>query len=248
MRAEDLTWEEYGAQVNDRIAILPVGSTEQHGPHLPLNVDVVITTRLAEMLASRIQGLVLPSIVYGCRPLTTSCCGDLFPGTTSLEVVTLIDVVSDVIGETYRHGARRFLILNGHWENVPSLVESAYRLVSRRGDAKVVVMSWWDVFPQSLIEPVFAGAGFDGWEKEHAALVETSLMLHFAPGSVRRDRILDDGSERLPLYAVLPQPADIIPKSGVGYKATYASEEKGGLIADQLANAIAEATLKELTP
>lgn len=247
MKAESLTWEEYGAQVKDRIAILPVGSMEQHGPHLPLNVDAVITTRLAEMVASLIQGLVLPSIVYGCRPLTTSGCGDLFPGTTSLEVMTMIDVASDVLGETYRHGARRFLILNGHWENVTSLVESAHRLVRRHGDVKVMVISWWDVFPQSLMEPVFAGAGFDGWEKEHAAIVETSLMLHLAPGSVRRDRILDDESQRTLLYSVLPQPADTIPKSGVCYKATYASEEKGELIAEQVAIAISNAALKELT-
>ena len=247
MKAENLTWEEYEAQVKDRIAILPVGSMEQHGPHLPLNVDVVISTCLAEGVASRIQGLILPAIAYGCRPLTTSGCGDLFPGTTSLESMSLVDIAADVLLETHRHGGRRFLILNGHWENVPFLVESARRLVSHGEDAKVMVLSWWDVFPEALMEPVFAGAGFEGWEKEHAAIVETSLMLHFAPGSVRQDRIIDDGSQRLPLYAVLPQPADIIPQSGICYKATHASGEKGALIADQLTIAIANAALKELT-
>ena len=246
MKAEDLTWEEYGAQVKERIAILPVGSLEQHGPHLPLNVDVVISSSLAQMVASRIQGLILPSIVYGCRPLTTSGCGDLFPGTTSLEAESLIAVVLEILRETYRHGARKFLVLNGHWENVPFLVEAAYRLVRHHDDVKVMVVSWWDVFPESLIGPIFAGAGFEGWEKEHAAIVETSLMLHFAPASVRWDRVLDDASPRLPLYCVLPQPSDIMPKSGICYKATYATGEKGELIANQIAISIAKAALSEL--
>jgi creatinine amidohydrolase len=246
MRAECMTWEEYGAETHKRIVILPVGSLEQHGPHLPLNVDVVISGTLAEMVAARVGGMVLPAIAYGYRPVATSGCGQRFPGTTSLEGSTLTHLTLDILRETYRHGGRRFLILNGHWENVAFLVDAADHLIRGSPDARAMVVSWWDMISPSLIDRLFSEAGFEGLEKEHAALLETSLMLHFAPELVRIDRIIDDAAERPVPYAILPQPADVFPRSGVCYKATYASREKGEEIAIEVSEAVASAVRKDL--
>ena len=100
MLVEHMTWEEYRGEVGQRIIILPVGSLEQHGPHLPLNTDAVISRELALMAAEELEAMVLPSIVYGYK---SQGGGQLFPGTTSLDGTTLINLMLDILRETYRH-------------------------------------------------------------------------------------------------------------------------------------------------
>ncbi len=243
MRVEQMTWQEYRDEVNRRIIILPVGSLEQHGPHLPLNVDVVIPTRLAMMVCEELDAMVLPPIVYGYK---SQGGGQLFPGTTSLDGTTLINLTLDILRETYRHGGRRFLLLNGHYENVAFVTEAVQLFLQNVDDTRVVILSWWDQVSDGMVDELFAEAGFPGWEVEHAALTETSLMQYFTPELVREDKIVDDQSERMPPYSIFPPPDDIIPKSGVPYKATFASQEKGEKLAKQLVDTIVQIGRQEL--
>jgi len=238
-----MTWEEYRDEVSRRIIILPVGSLEQHGPHLPLSTDVVIPTSLAKMVCEELDAMVLPPIAYGYK---AEGGGQLFPGTTSLDGTTLINLTLDILRETYRHGGRRFLVLNGHYENVAFLTEAAALLVREVNDVRVVILSWWDQVSDEMIDELFAEAGFPGWGVEHAAITETALMQYFAPELVREDKIIDDQSERVPTYCIFPPPDDIISRSGVLYKATYASREKGEKLAEQVVGAIVEIAREEL--
>jgi len=238
-----MTWEEYRDEVSRRIIILPVGSLEQHGPHLPLSVDVVIPTNLARMVCEELDAMVLPPIAYGYKAESG---GQLFPGTTSLDGTTLINLTLDILRETYRHGGRRFLVLNGHYENV-AFVEEAVRLFLRDADdTRVVILSWWDQVSDEMIDELFAEAGFPGWGVEHAAITETALMQYFAPELVREDKIIDDQSERVPTYSIFPPPDDIISRSGILYKATYASREKGEKLAKQVVGTIVQIARQEL--
>ena len=246
MLVEHMIWEEYRDEVSRRIIILPVGSLEQHGPHLPLNVDVVIPTSLAKMVDEKLDAMVLPTIAYGYKSHPTSGGGQLFPGTTSLNGMTLINLTLDILKETYRHGGRRFLLLNGHYENLAFVTEAVELFIEEKSDARVVVLSWWDQVSDELVDELFAGAGFPGWDTEHAAITETSLMQYFAPELVREDRIIDDQSERKVTYSIFPPPEDIIPKSGVLYKATYASREKGEKLAKHVVDNIVQITRREL--
>jgi len=243
MLVEQMTWEEYRAEVSRRIVILPVGSLEQHGPHLPLNVDVMIPTSLAKMVCEELDAMVLPPIAYGYK---SQGGGQLFPGTTSLDGTTLINLTLDILRETYRHGGRRFLVLNGHYENGAFLTEAVELFVRGVDDAPVVILSWWDQVSDEMIDELFAEAGFPGWEMEHAAITETALMQYFAPELVREDKIIDDQSERMPTYSIFPPPDGIIPKSGVLYKATYASREKGEKLAEQVVGTIVQIARQEL--
>jgi creatinine amidohydrolase len=246
MLAEHMTWEEYKEAVK-RFVILPIGSLEQHGPHLPLNVDVVIPTSLAEGVAKEIGALVLPPITYGYKSQPTSGGGPLFPGTTSLDGETLIHLILDILRETYRHGGRRFLLLNGHYENTAFATEAVDLFLREAKDARVVLLAWWDVVSEKLVQEIWAEAGFPGWDTEHASIAETSLMMYFAPDQVRVDKIINDQSERKPAYAIFPPPADIVPKSGVLYKAKYSSKEKGEKLASELITTIAQITKQELS-
>ena len=247
MLVEHMTWEEYRDEIGRRIIILPVGALEQHGPHLPMNVDVVIPKNLATMTAEQVESLVLPPIAYGYKSHPTSGGGQLFPGTTSLDGITLINLTLDILRETYRHGGRRFLMLNGHYENVSFLTEAVELFIREADGARVVILSWWDQVSDEMVDKLFAEAGFPGWDTEHAAITETSLMLYFSPELVREEKIIDDQSERKPTYSIFPPPEDIIPKSGVLYKATYASREKGEELAKHVVDKIVKIVSEELS-
>ena len=238
-----MTWEEYRDEVSRRTIILPVGSLEQHGPALPLSVDVVIPMNLARMACEKLDAMVLPPIAYGYK---AEGGGQSFPGTTSLDGTTLISMTLDILRETCRHGGKRFLLLNGHYENVAFLTEAAELLMRKVDDVRVVILSWLDQVSDEIIREVFAEAGFPGWDVEHAAITETALMLYFAPELVRETKIIDDQSERVPTYSIFPPPDDIISESGVLYKATYASREKGEKLAKQVVGAIVRIARKEL--
>jgi creatinine amidohydrolase len=246
MLAQHLTWQEYQEMVKG-VVILPIGSFEQHGPHLPMNVDVIIPTSLAEGVAKEIGAMVLPPITYGYKSQPTSGGGPLFPGTTSLDGDTLVHLILDILRDTYRHGGRKFLLLNGHYENAAFATEAIDLFMREAKDAHLVLLAWWDVVSTQLVEEIWAEAGFPGWDTEHAAIAETSLMLYYAPEEVRVDKIINDQSERKPMYAIFPPPADIIPKSGVLYKARYASKEKGEKLAKELISTITQIVKQELS-
>ena len=246
MLAEHMTWEEYRDEVGRRVIILPVGSLEQHGPHLPLNVDVVIPTNFAKLVADKIDGMVLAPITYGYKSHPTSGGGQLFPGTTSLDGNTLVHLALDILRETYRHGGRRFMIMNGHYENEAFLTEAIDLFLRDFSDSQVLLISWWALVSDELVDEIFAEAGFPGWDTEHAGITETSLMQYFAPELVREDKIIDDQSERKPPYSIYPAPEDIVPKSGVLYKATYASREKGEKLAMDVTDRIVQIAQDEL--
>jgi len=170
----------------------------------------------------------------------------LFPGTTSLDGTALINLTPDILRETYPRGGRRPLVLNGDYENV-AFVTGGMELFLRNADgARIVVLSWWDQVSDEMVRELFAEAGFPGWDVERAALTETSLMQYFTPELVREDKVIDDQSERVPTYFVFPPPDDIIPKSGVLYKATYASCKKGERLAKQLVDTIVGVAREEL--
>lgn len=248
---QEMTWPEFQERVGTEIVMLPTGSLEQHGPHLPLGVDVIIPTNLALRTAERLgQGIIAPALGYGYKSQPTSGGGPLFPGTTSFDGVTLILALRDILRDLARQGARKFLVFNGHYENVAFVTEAAELLIRDHnpdGDIKLVIVSWWDLISDEVRDACFAEIGFPGWDTEHAALVETAMMRVFASELVRDDLVVDDQAERIPNYQVFPPPPDIIPASGVLYKATYGTRERGEMIVDQVVDEIVAIARREFT-
>lgn len=160
MRLEDLNWqdvEEYLKQ-DDRL-ILVIGACEQHG-YLSLLCDVKIPLALADA-ASQVSGvLVAPPVNFGISPYFLD-----YPGSFSLRVSTLLDLVEDILRSAYRQGFRRFLILNGHGGNDP-VRGRLYELANELTDMRLAWYSWWQA------HSVEAAAMRHGLKSFHAGWIE----------------------------------------------------------------------------
>ena len=227
-----MTWKEYEARPDAAIALC-VGSVEQHGPHLPMSCDALIAYRFACALAETMDLIVAPELFFGYRSQPASGGGLHFPGTTSLSGETLIHLLDDILEDFYRQGRKRFVIVDGHYENQSFAAEAAYLFTARHPDAKVVFMDWWRFISRETLNVLFHNA-FPGWECEHASVTETSLVMHFAPELVHADRIphqVGKQPEDLPL--IYPEPKGAVPESGILYTAEGASAEIGKVLAQE---------------
>ncbi|WP_369046645.1 creatininase [Sinomonas sp. P10A9] len=223
--------------------IIPVGSVEQHGPHLPLNTDVLLSKAMSEQLARSLNGLVAAPIVYGYKSQQRSGGGNHLGGTTSLDATTLISIARTLVLEFARHGASRIIFLNGHYENYQFLYEGAEQatseLAARGQDVSAVLVSYWDFVDQETIDEIYQGA-FPGWDVEHGGVLETSLMLHLHPELVRLDKVMDLPPALLPRYDVLPVRRELTPASGCLSSAAAASEAAGELLLERTSKALAD--------
>ncbi len=233
-----MTWPEYRDAIAAGAAVIvPVGSIEQHGHHLPLDTDIAIATRLAERIARNCNAIVGAPIAFGYKSQALSGGGQIFSGTTSLEGQTLTLLARDVARELLRHGARRIVFLSGHGENQFFLFEAADLALAGRDGARIMVTGWWQHVPDPLLHELFEG-NFPGWDLEHAATVETALMLALEPGSVRRDRIIDEVAPHVPGYSVFPQPEGLVPASGLLSRAAPATESMGARLVETIVEAL----------
>jgi len=180
VRWEEMTWYEARAAASALNAvIIPVGATEQHGPHLPLAVDTLLGSAVA-LAVSAVTGVpVIPPLCYG----VSGSHGD-FGGTISLRPETLIHVVEDVIESLYERGIRQFILLNGHIWNNGALDVSAEKLRVRHRDARVRALGYVTMYPG----PEVNGRVRFGRGLMHANFFETSVMLHLYPELVRMER------------------------------------------------------------
>ena len=246
----DLSWPEYRAKVAAGVVLfLPLGATEQHGPHMAMNVDVVLPTAVCERVARRLGGLVAPTLPYGYKSQPRSGGGEAFPGTTSLDANTFALVVRDIIRGLGRDGVRRLVVVNGHFENMWPAVEGVdlgLRELRRDGiaDMQLMRLEYWDFVRRATLDRLFP-EGFPGTELEHASLLETSLMLLLRPDLVAMEKVPDDGPAKFPTYDRHPVPDGFVPASGVLARAERASAEKGQWLIDDHVELIAAAVRAE---
>jgi creatinine amidohydrolase len=224
---EKLNSENVRQEAGRGILMLPVGSVEQHGPHLPLTVDVEIPQRIASRVLEKIEGFLAPAIFYGARSLPQSGGSPDLPGTIRVRGSVLTDYSKDVIAGYVAMGFRSIVILNGHYENESFLFE-ALELCREEGKlegAKIVALSWWSLVPQAMLDKLF-GNRFTGWHAEHASACETSLMLHLRKDVVGPVRVDNATPPRAGIYT-FPIDGAKISNRGVLGSASVASAEIG---------------------
>lgn len=244
-----LSWPAYAARLETGATIfVPIGALEQHGPHLPLGVDALLASAVAVDVATRVDGLVAAPINYGYKSQARCGGGQCFPGTTSVDAATLVALVTDVIRELARHGARRIVLVDGHYENQWFLTEACELALrepqARESGLRVLRTEYWEFCGTEVLDPMFPG-GFPGFALEHAALIETSMMLHLHPELVRMDLVPADGPARFECYDVYPQDGRGVPPSGVLASARGASAAHGQTIFEAICAGLAAAVRRE---
>ncbi|MBT3788799.1 MAG: creatininase [Alphaproteobacteria bacterium] len=249
--AAELCWPDYAERVSNGEAMLliPIGSMEQHGHHMPMHVDVLLPTEFSRRIANEVDALVTQPFVYGYKSHPKSGGGNHLPGTTSLDGATMISALKDIIKEYARHGARKITLMNGHFENSWFIIEGvdvALRELRWDGinDVKIVVLSYWDFVTDETIEKLYPD-GFSGWDIEHGGVLETSLMMSLYPNLVQLDRAVDHPPATFPPYDVYPVNPDWIPPSGTLSSPAQASKEKGDILLEVCTKGIVEALTSE---
>jgi len=237
-----MSWEGFRrSAAQKRVVILPVGSLEQHGPHLPLGTDTIIATAIAERAAKRTGSIVAPPISYGFKPQPGSSGGNTFPGTCSLDGWTLTLLVRDLVRELVRHKVRGILILDGHYENSLFLnegVDLALRDMPKGNRVKVVIVRWFELIPNTVFVKLF-GSSFQGMALEHASKVETSMVMALNPKIVQKGKMRNDAPRRRENYTVLPENRDFIPRTGVLSTVFPSSETIGEQLLDYAVGRVA---------
>lgn len=219
MRWSDLTWSEIPDVLANcgHAAILPVGATEQHGPHLGCGVDTVIAEKLCNAVAQQTGVPMLPVLPYGCS-LGHS---QRWPGTISVQPITLIELVKQVGDWAYTSGIRRLFIVNAHVTNAAPLRCALEMLRAEHDDLMVAVIN-----TATLSERVrqFSSADAADW---HANDAETSLMLAIAPEGVRPDKLAEADDPDRTCGCIFPHPVNRTSLNGVTGKPSLATADKG---------------------
>jgi len=219
---EEITSAEFAKLVKSKpLVIVPFGSIEEHGSHLPLCTDAFQAEEIAERVAEKFDALVCPTVKYGeCRSTKN------FPGTISLSSKTIRNLAFDIVSELSRNGIDKILILTGHAGSghMAALRDGALKMVEKNKNLKVMVLSDYDIayelrgkeFPES-----------DG----HAGQIETSRILNIRPELVGKSR--PRGADRPPKFMLLPDPERYFP-TGVMGDSSKATSAKGKKLDDYI--------------
>lgn len=220
MILRNLTWLEVDALSRDAVVLIPTGSCEQHGPHLPLFTDSILATAAAEAIEKRLPGkaILTPTIWLGASGHHLA-----MAGTLSASFSAYIGALESVIESLIPHGFHKFYALNGHGGNT-----EPNGIAMREMKAKYLNCTFghrgYFSFIGPEIENIMTGPYRD---IRHACEAEASLMMHVAPDLVRTDLLRDDGLTPEPAVAGVIHHFDEMSEQGsIGY-ATLANAEKG---------------------
>lgn len=174
-----MTSDEVGGMIarGRDLAVLPIGATEQHGPHLSTGCDTISAELIGERACDKADILLLPALAYGCSLGHT----DRWPGTLSLHPQTLSRVTVELSRWAVANGLTKLLFLSGHGTNDPPLKSAILQLRYEFPAARFATMGLWDISERS------AALYFRDGQDIHANRAETSLLMNARPEMVRPD-------------------------------------------------------------
>ncbi len=256
-RYEEFSWPEIREAVaNDRVVVLPVGTIEQHGPHLPLLTDVLTASEMSRLAVERIpdEAILMPPVHYSFNEHHMD-----FPGTIAVAGETIVRYVTDIGVSLARHGFRKVLIVNGHGSNVPFL-DIAARNITNTSDAVAAMASWWSLIPKEVVSELRESEYPGGMA--HGCELETSVLLHLRPDLVQMDKAEKDISFQRTefFYWDLQNPSPVFfqewfsrySRTGTVGDPTKATAEKGkrfvDAVVDRMVVLIKEFRAREIQP
>lgn len=210
------------------IAILPIGSLEQHGPHLPLGTDTLLAEYLSQEVAKKTKAVIFPSQFYGYSWVWKEC-----EGTVTLTQETFKKVVYESVESLIRMGFKRILLVNGHDSNKMAL-KYIIRDLSENHKNQVLNIFYPDlqrIYAKYMESPTWNGIF-------HADEFETSLMLALNESYVKMELAVKEYPEVPPFYGYDESSLAFVSKSGVYGDATKAAKVKGELMIQEFVSRI----------
>ncbi len=185
MLLEESTWEEAKEMfVKTKLAIIPIGAIECHGPHNPMGIECFIVEELAKRLSERVDAIITPMI-----PVSYSRAWNEFPGTLWVSPATLKAYLGEICNSLVENGIRFIFFLNGHGPNVPTVEEINQDLTS-----KGVLCSQIDLW--RFIGSVSGDLGESEIPLGHSGELATSVMIALRQDLVRRDKMRTESPKK----------------------------------------------------
>ena len=228
-----MTWPEVEALPREIVVVIPTGSLEQHGPHLPLFTDSILATAVSEAAEARLEDKILltPTLWLGASGHHLA-----FPGSLSASFEAYMGAIESVVESLVPHGFHRFFIVNGHGGNTEPNGVVMRKLRQRNLNLTLGHSGYFGPVAAKVAEIMEGPAK----EIRHACEAEASLMMHVRPELVRKDRLRDDGlAPEPPVYGMIHHFDEITEQGSLGY-ATLATPEKGKAIFDAAVDALVE--------
>ncbi len=241
---QDLTWTELARLPAQTVAILPVASIEQHGPHLPVSVDSTLNEGILRR-ALELAPPELPLLVLPIQKIGLSVEHIRFPGTLTLQPETALALWTDIGNSVARAGVRKLVIFNSHGGQ-PQVVDIVCRRLRIAHRMFALAVSWFKLSRRRDAEASLPEA--ERRHGIHGGAVETAMMMHLTPELVRSEAIADFSSRWLAREAefeqLVPEGAvafgwetqDLHPSGAVG-DPTLATAQMGAEIVDNAAQA-----------
>lgn len=225
MKLAQLTWPEVEALSREIVIVIPTGSLEQHGPHLPLFTDSLLATAVSEAAETLVPDKVLltPTLWLGASGHHLA-----FPGTLSASFEAYMEAIDSVISSLEPHGFVKFFIVNGHGGNTEPNGVVMRKIKARNPALTLGHAGYFDPIDTEVAQVMEGPAK----EVRHACEAEASLMMHVHPHLVRKEKLRDDGLvPDPPVYGMIHHFDERTEQGSFGY-ATLATPEKGKVIFD----------------
>ncbi len=220
-----MTWQEVDRLSREVVVVIPTGSLEQHGPHLPLFTDSLLATAAADAVEARLseETLVTPTLWLGASGHHLA-----FSGTLSASFEAYEAAILSVVNSLLPHGFYKFYLINGHGGNNEPNAIACRKLKQANPNITIGHRGYYAFADQTIADTLEGPSKY----MRHACEAEASLMLHLHPDLVKKAKLRDDGLQSDPPVSGVVHFFDEMTEQGsLGY-ATLATAEKGKRIFD----------------
>ena len=239
-RWAELTWPEVGQSLSGEghpVGLVPVGATEQHGPHLPVGTDTLVAQAICDAASARTGALVLPALPVG----VSYGHGTVLPGTLSLSPELLAALIKQYALWAAMSGLNRLLFVNAHLGNSATIGIATDVLRLHHPELRVGAIDWWSCDPE--VNALTTANG----EDIHANRAETALVMAIAPDLVRAELVADADDEDRTSGLVFRYTAPALSLHGVTGRPSEATAELGQTLLDLIADAVATRVVRGRT-
>ncbi len=216
--------------------ILPFGSCEAHGGHLPLGTDIFIPIETAERIAKECAGTVIaPPVPFG-----TSINYNQYPLSINLRYETTVKLTEDILLSLIENGLKNIIILNGHDANIPALEIAARNVKSKNKEATIIIVPGWWYYSRTILKD-----NYNTWDgKGHGGEAETSLMMEIKPELVNLEnsgcQVHKDVVELTKHGVMVIWDISEVTNTGSTGDSTSATKEKGKILLEEFTEYLIE--------